>query len=199
LREQPGTGREPKLYLGSRRGTPAKPDQVLRGTPAVLPRFFGSEQVAELVARPGHLSFLTDLWPMMAKDIGWGHYTELFTGHPERVAIPFEEFSAQYAELGWDTRAMAALIVRAVPAAGDRLDLDALDRPLHGNRFADSTVLTEHMRGYLQADLARRADTEYSADLGAFIAMLSTFRQLAAVAASGKLAPDDRRGCQLID
>jgi hypothetical protein len=66
------------------------------------------------------------------------------------------------------------LIKRAVPAPEDRLDLDRLDRPME-------------LREYIETDLSRRADPEYSADLGAFMALLSVIGQLPALLQKGRL------------
>jgi hypothetical protein len=185
------SGREPTLYVGSRRGVPyhAKPEYRLRGAPPPLPRFFGPPEVAELLARPGRLDFNTDVWPLMAKEIGWGYYHELFTGHPERVRLDFAEFAERYAAMAWDSEELRTLVDKAVPADADRLDLAALDRPLRGLRFADASALTEHVRRYVDADLARRANQAFSADLGAFVTLLSVFGQLATVVSEGKLIP----------
>jgi hypothetical protein len=185
------SGAEPVLHVGSRRGVPyhAKPEYRLRGTPAGLPRFFGPPELAALLDRPGPLDFRTDVWPLMAKDIGWGFYHELFTGHPGRVRMDLDEFADRYAELPWDSTDLRCLVAKAVPAETDRLDLAALDRPLAGLRFADRAAFTSHVLSYVEADLARRANAEFSADLGAFYALLSAFGQLAQLVAADRLTP----------
>jgi FAD-NAD(P)-binding len=185
------SGKEPKLYVGSRRGVPyhAKPEYRLRGTPAQLPRFFGSEQVEQLIARPRRVDFRLDMWPLIAKDIGWGYYTELFTGHPDCVRMDFAEFDRRYAQTDWDSEEMRALVAEAVPGIEDRLDLNALDRPLRGLQFADVEDFAAYLHNYVEADLARRADPRFSADLGAFLALLYMFGQLSRVVAAGRLDP----------
>jgi hypothetical protein len=185
------SGREPVLYAGSRRGVPyhAKPEYRRQGDPPDLPRFFGPSEVDELLARPGRLDFRADVWPLMAKEIGWGYYHELFTGHPDRIRLELDEFADRYAGLDWDSADMRVLVAKAVPDERDRLDLTTLDRPLTGREFADRTTLTDHVRHYVEADLARRADQTYSADLGAFLTLLSVFGQLARIVAAGKLRP----------
>lgn len=185
------SGAEPVLYVGSRRGVPyhAKPEYRLVGTPAGLPRFFGPGEVTALLARPGPLDFRADVWPLMAKDIGWGYYHELFTGHPDRVRMDLDEFADRYAELPWDSTDLRCLVAKAVREEEDRLDLTTLDRPLAGRWFTDHAALTAHVLGYVEADLARRADAHYSADLGAFYALLSVFGQLAQLVAAGRLDP----------
>ncbi|GAB3447245.1 FAD/NAD(P)-binding protein [Actinophytocola sediminis] len=185
------SGAEPVLHVGSRRGVPyhAKPAYRLQGTPAALPRFFGPPEVTALLARSGRLDFDADVWPLMAKDIGWGYYHELFTGHPDRVRLEYDEFAERYAGLDWDSADLRALVAKAVPDDQDRLDLGAVDRPLRGLGFADRAGLTAHVCRLVEADLARREDQAFSADLGAFLALLSVFGQLAQLVAAGKLTP----------
>jgi hypothetical protein len=180
------SGREPVLHAGSRRGVPyhAKPGYRLQGEPLRLPRFFDQEVIDGLGPE---LSFFTDVWPLVAKEIAWGYYSELFTGHPDRVRLGFAEFAAQFAELPWDSEEMHQLVERAVPADEDRLDLNRLDRPLAGERFDDAEEFGKYLREYIEADLARRADAAFSADLGGFMALLSVVHQLPALAGSGKL------------
>ncbi|MCE7002460.1 FAD/NAD(P)-binding protein [Kibdelosporangium philippinense] len=190
------SGAEPLLYVGSRRGVPyhAKPAYPLQGNPAPLPKFFGPPEVADLLARPERLGLRRDLWPLMAKEIGWGYYHELFAAHPDRVRLELAEFADRYAELDWDSEEMASLIEKAVPGAEDRLDFAALDRPLNGLRFIDRTALTHHVSRYIEADLARREDSEFSADLGAFLALLSVFGQIAHLVTAAKLTPESQVG-----
>lgn len=185
------SGREPVLYVGSRRGVPyhAKPEYPLPGALAALPRFFGQPQLDELLARPGRLDFHADLWPLMAKEIGWAYYHELFTAHPGRVQVDFDEFADHYAVLDWDSTEMAVLVAKAVPDEEDRLDLAALDRPLRGMEFADRAELSAHLHAYIQADLTRRVDPTHSADLAAFLTLSTLFNPLRRVVAAGKLAP----------
>lgn len=125
----------------------------------------------------------------MAKDIGWGYYHELLTGHPDRARLDLDEFAERYAGLDWDSTELRTLVAKAVPDEVDRLDLAAIDRPLRGLEFTDRAALTDHVRRHVETDLARRADPSFSADLGAFMALLSVFGQLAQLVAAGKLTP----------
>jgi hypothetical protein len=45
----------------------------------------------------------------------------------------------------------------------------------------------KELREYIEADLARRADAEFSADLGAFMALLSVYGQMASLVQLGRL------------
>ncbi|MDQ3577897.1 MAG: FAD/NAD(P)-binding protein [Actinomycetota bacterium] len=188
------SGREPRIHVGSRRGVPyhSKTGYRLQGDPPLLPMFFGADVVDELISR-GVLDFRTDVWPVLAKEIAWGHYRELFTGHPSRVLSPWPDFADEFTRLEWYSAEMAELIDRTVPAPEDRIDFEALDRPFAGRRFASSDDLQEALRDYIASDIARRSDPTHSADLGAFMALLSVFGQLPRLLASPAMAPRSRR------
>ncbi|MFI9009362.1 FAD/NAD(P)-binding protein [Actinosynnema sp. NPDC053489] len=180
------SGREPRLHVGSRRGTPyhSKTGYRLRGAPPEPPRFF---RAADLLARPGELDFRRDVWPLMAKEIAYGHYRELFTAHPSRVRATWEEFSARFAELDWYGDGMRALEDATVPADEDRIDFERLDRPIDGVEFPTSEEFQEFLRAHVIADVARRSDSAFSADLGAFLALLGVYGQFAVLSAAGRL------------
>ncbi|WHT17679.1 FAD/NAD(P)-binding protein [Crossiella sp. CA-258035] len=182
--------REPVLYVGSRRGVPhhAKTTYRLQGAAPDLPRFFDADAVDRLLAQPGRLEFRRDVWPAIAKEIGWGYYRELFTGHPDKVTMDWDEFAGSFAELEFLGQRMRDLVARAVPASADRLDLARLDRPLHGMSFDRFADLGGYLRDYIEQDLARRSDPAFSADLGAFLALLSVYGQLPRLLASGRLS-----------
>lgn len=183
------SGREPVLHVGSRRGVPyhAKTRYRLRGPRPPLPRHFGPEVVDALLAEDRPLDFRRDVWPSMAKEIGFGYYHELFHAHPERTALPWADFCAAYDRPGQDSGALAALVAAAVPDPADRLDLTALDRPLDGLAFPTPEDFQAHLRDHIARDVARREDPEFSADLGAFLALLSVYGSLPRLLAGGRL------------
>ncbi|MEU8515855.1 FAD/NAD(P)-binding protein [Kitasatospora sp. NPDC048722] len=188
LRYRP-SGREPVLHLGSRRGVPyhSKTGYRLQGPPAPLPRYFGATAVDAVLATGGPLELRRDVWPLMAKEVGFGYYHELFHAHPERTALPWARFLARYDRYGWYTPELTALVAEAVPDPADRLDFERLDRPLAGLELGSADELQAHLRAYVTADADRRADPAHSADLGAFLALLSLFGQLPRVIGSGLL------------
>ncbi|OLR91994.1 FAD/NAD(P)-binding protein [Actinokineospora bangkokensis] len=186
------SGKEPHLHIGSRRGVPyhAKPGYRLQGEFAGPPRFFDVAAVERLTAREERVDFWRDMWPLVAKDVAWCYYTELYSAHGERTALPFEEFERRFAAADWGSAELRALVVEAVPAEEDRFDPERLDKPLAGLTFADEAELTEHLHAYVRADIARRADPAHSADMGAFLGLLFAFAQIARVVASGRLTDD---------
>ncbi|GGP32051.1 adenylate cyclase [Streptomyces capoamus] len=173
------SGREPVLYVGSRRGVPyhSKIGYDWTGDRPPLPRFFGPAEVADLLARPGGFDFRRDVWPLVEKELGFAHYHRLFTAHPGRTAIAWTDFEEKYAAAG-DPAETRALVAAAVPDPADRLDLGALDRPLEGVRYASHDDFQDGLRAYVEADLARRHDPAHSADLAVFLGLLSVYGQL---------------------
>ncbi|MFG2605175.1 FAD/NAD(P)-binding protein [Streptomyces sp. NPDC048514] len=180
------SGREPVLYVGSRRGVPhhSKIGYDWTGDRPPLPRFLGPAEVRELLARPGGFDFRRDVWPLVEKELGFAHYHRLFTAHPDRTAMAWTDFEERYATAG-DPAEARALIAAAVPDPADRLDLAALDHPLAGVRYPSHEAFQDGLRGYVEADLSRRHDPSYSADLGVFLGLLSVYGQLVRLGDTG--------------
>ncbi len=174
------SGREPVLYVGSRRGVPyhAKIGYAWTGERPPLPQYLGPEWIEELLSGPGPLDFGRDVWPAVAKELGHAHYHRLFTAHPERTALAHEVFAEKYAAADPGSPELAGLIAEAVPDPADRLDLDALDRPLDGVRHDSPEALQEALRAYITADLTRRHDPAHSEDLAVFLGLLTAYARL---------------------
>lgn len=175
------SGREPVLYVGSRRGVPyhAKLGYDWTGELPPLPRFFGPAQVAEVLGRQRPVDYERDVWPLVQQELGYVHYYRLFTAHPERTTTRWQEFAEKYAACEPASAELAALVADAVPDPADRLDLARLDRPLAGVTFPSDAALQEGLRAYVTADLVRRHDPAHSADLAVFLGLLSLYGQVA--------------------
>ncbi|MDT0437587.1 FAD/NAD(P)-binding protein [Streptomyces doudnae] len=173
------SGREPVLYVGSRRGVPyhSKIGYDWTGERPPLPRFFGPAQIDELLARPDGFDFRADIWPAVEKELGFAHYHRLFGVHPERTSVAWDVFEAKYAAAEGPAE-RDALIASAVPDPADRLDLTALDHPLEGVRYGSFEELQDGLRAYVEADLSRRHDPDHSPDLAVFLGLLSVYGQL---------------------
>ncbi|WP_079142521.1 FAD/NAD(P)-binding domain-containing protein [Streptomyces sp. LUP30] len=180
------SGREPVLYVGSRRGVPyhSKIGYDWTGERPPLPRFLGPAEIDGLRARPGGLDFRRDVWPLVEKELGFAHYHRLFTVHAERTAIAWTDFEEKYAAAA-EGPEREALVACAVPDPRDRLDLAALDRPLDGVTYGSFEELQEALRGYVEDDLGRRHDPAYSADLAVFLGLLSVYGQLVRLGGTG--------------
>lgn len=173
------SGREPVLYVGSRRGVPyhSKIGYDWTGERPPLPRFLGPAEIDGLLARPGGFDFRRDVRPLVEKELGFAHYHRLFTVHAERTAIAWTDFEEKY-EAASEGVEREALVASAVPDPRDRLDLAALDRPLDGVTYSSFAEFQEGLRGYVEDDLSRRHDAAYSTDLAVFLGLLSVYGQL---------------------
>ncbi|MER5311700.1 FAD/NAD(P)-binding protein [Streptomyces sp. NPDC002773] len=174
------SGEEPVLHVGSRRGVPyhSKIGYRLDGERPPLPRFFGTEQTDDLLKRTGPLDFRRDVWPLVDKELGWAHYHRLFSAHPERTSLAWSDFERAYEEALPRGAELAAVVAAAVPDPADRLDLDALDHPLDGIRFASAEALQQGLRDHITDDLTRRHDPAHSPDAAVFAGLLSVYGQL---------------------
>jgi hypothetical protein len=173
---------EPVLHVGSRRGVPyrTKLTYRLEAPLAPLPRFLDDDTIAALLASDTALDFFVDVLPLVAKEVGWAYYHELFAAHPERTTTSWLDFSTRYATTEWAD--LAALLAMSVPDPADHFDIAALDQPLADMRFGSGDALHSHVVEHVAADVARRTDSRYSADLAAFTAMLGMAEPLRRIA-----------------
>src|SRR5215207_8195664 len=187
------SGDEPVLHVGSRRGVPyrSKLDYRLQGPKAPMPKFLDDVAVERLLASPHPLQFRRDILPLVAKEVGWTYYHELFNAHGERTTCPWDEFAERYSDATREEE-LDALVAATVPDPVDRFSIPALDRPLAGLSFDTRHELHDHVSAHVVADVARRTNPAYSADLGAFIGLLWTFGTVGRIGASGKVAPRSR-------
>ena len=182
------SGREPKLWAGSRRGVPyhSKISATLRGEAPGPLRFFTPAAVEALLVRHGELDFRRDLWPLIAKEAGYGYYRELLTGSPGRAAMGWDEFAARYSDLDWYSPAREELVAAAVPDAGLHLDLERLDRPFAGHRFPGHQEVQDAVVGYIEHDLSLRDSPDHPETLALFLALLHVYMEV------GRVVPPER-------
>jgi len=177
------SGREPRLWAGSRRGVPyhSKISATLRGQAPGPPRFFTAAAVEALVERHGELDFREHLWPLIAKEAGYYYYREILTGTPERGAMDWDSFAVRYADLDWYSRERADLVAAAVPDAALHLDLERLDRPFAGARFAGHQAVQDAVVEYIEHDLALRDSPDHPETLALFLALLHIYMEVGLV------------------
>jgi hypothetical protein len=182
------SGREPRLWAGSRRGVPyhSKISSSLRGEAPGGLRFFNADAVDALLERHPELDFQAHLWPLIAKEAGYGYYRELFTGSPERVSAGWAEFSAGFAELDWYSTAREDLVAAAIPDPDLWLDLEALDRPFTGKLFGGTADVQAAVARYIEEDLALRDSPHHPETMALFVALLKVYMDL------GRLVPAER-------
>lgn len=189
------SGAEPRLFAGSRRGLPyhAKPLMELGAPRATLPRYATPAAAHELRAAAGHpLDLRADLWPLVAKDLAFAWYRELFLAHPERVRGRWEEVETALDDAAWDSVELLAAIADAVPDPADRFDPVRLDRPAGGRTFAGLEDYNAWARAHLRLDIDRRSTDANSMELALFWALLVEFGTLSGLAAAGVLTARSR-------
>ncbi|MFD9592207.1 FAD/NAD(P)-binding protein [Kitasatospora sp. NPDC059973] len=152
------SGREPLLYAGSGRGVPylARAEVHLEVVPRYQPRFLTAEVITRLrrAAGRGELDFRADLWPYIAKEVGYVYYRSRLADAPEAER---EGFLAAYADLDWDTPAMRQLITDRFEDPDQHWDWDQVDRPSLERRFADRAAYRDWITGRLGWDLEQSA------------------------------------------
>lgn len=182
------SGREPRLWAGSRRGVPyhSKISAALRGQAPGPLQFFTAAAVGALLEQHGELDFHQHLWPLIAKEAGHYYYRELLTGSPERAAMGWDEFAARYAGLDWYSPGCADLVAAAVPDPALHLDLERLDRPFDGLRFAGHGDVQEALAHYIGNDLRLRDGPDHPETLALFLALLHVYMEV------GRVVPPER-------
>ncbi|WP_457946999.1 FAD/NAD(P)-binding protein [Pseudarthrobacter sp. alpha12b] len=182
------SGREPRLWAGSRRGVPyhSKVSAALRGQAPGPLQFFTAAAVEALLQQHGELDFRQHLWPLIAKEAGHYYYREILTGSPEHSAMGWDEFAARYAELDWYSPARVDLVAAAVPDSALHLDLERLDRPFEGRRFRDHAEVQDAVSGYIENDLRLRDSADHPETLALFLALLHVYMEV------GRVVPPER-------
>src|SRR5215213_643569 len=122
------SGAEPVLHVGSRRGVPyrAKLDYRLQGPKAPMPKFLDEVAVERLLASPHPLQFRRDILPLVAKEVGWAYYHELFNAHRERTTCDWDTFAGRYSAAEGAAE-IDAVVAATVPDPVDRFSIPVLD------------------------------------------------------------------------
>ena len=166
------SGREPVLHVGSRRGVPYRPKigYPWAGPPVPL-RFFTPAAVDAAFGAARQLDLRADLAPLIARELGWAHYTELFRAFPERTALPWEEFAGPVRR-GGSRRAAPPWPPRRCPTRPTGSTSPRSTGRWPARRFDDADELQDWVRGHVRQSLDRAADPRHSADSAVFLALL---------------------------
>ncbi|MEU6389697.1 FAD/NAD(P)-binding protein [Streptomyces sp. NPDC046939] len=163
------SGREPRLYAGSRRGVPyqARGENQKGAHGRHLPRLLTAEHVARLRAAPGRrIRFGRDLWPLISKEVRSVYYETLLAARTSPAAVA--SFTEHYlrAEPG---PAEEALLDAAGVTRAERWDWDRVAAPLGARTFdgpgAYRTWLLDHLREDLRQARAGNVDGPLKAAL----------------------------------
>jgi hypothetical protein len=151
--EYMASGREPIMVAGSRRGVPYRAKGIFGTmTPSFPRRYVSDEYLDQLESEGRQLDFMTDLWPRIAKDAALTYYRTLFAEEPQEFAATPERIQKELDTHAWGSPELEAALAAAVPNADARLDIDKLDRPLTGRKFANYQDFFAHWRDDLARD-----------------------------------------------
>ncbi|MFJ9564903.1 FAD/NAD(P)-binding protein [Streptomyces fuscichromogenes] len=146
------SGREPRLYAGSRRGIPyqARGDNAKGPYGRHTPLLLTPEVIAGFRARADRGAapdFLAEIWPLVAKEVETVYYAAL-TGDPD-VAERFLAAAGRPAET-------AVLDAHRVPEPA-RWSWERLQRPYWDREFTGPAQWRAWLLGYLREDAAQAA------------------------------------------
>ncbi|MFB9378250.1 FAD/NAD(P)-binding protein [Kineococcus gynurae] len=183
------SGDEPVLHVGTRRGVPYRSKLTYEADVRAGLRWYSGGRVERLRAELGRpLDLRGDVWPLIARDLAFAHYRELFAAHPGRTRGGWAAFAEAFERTPWGSAELAALVAAAVPAPEDRLDLARFDRPLDGDAPADPDRVHGRVVEHIGADLLRRGDPRHSADQAVFVTLLHAYAVTAGLVHRGVLS-----------
>lgn len=151
------SGREPVLVVGSGRGVPYRAKGRFGRMTPVFPRRHFTPQVMgalqDQVAAGRGVDFMTELYPLLMKDAARVYYSVLAQQHPRAFAGEVQQALDALEKYDWASPELDSVLAAVVPDPADRLDVQALDRPLEGREFADPQGLTQWWLEDLRRDL----------------------------------------------
>ncbi|MET9857344.1 FAD/NAD(P)-binding protein, partial [Streptomyces sp. NPDC006450] len=171
------SGREPRLYAGSRRGVPyqARGENEKGAHGRYHPRLLTADFVAALRARVRGgepIRFGTELWPLISKEVRTLYYETLLAQRAEPAAVA--AFGEAFLQAG-DDGAEDVLLTAARIRDDERWDWDTVARPYDEQVFRDLASFRGWLRGYLDEDVRRAREGNVS---GPFKAALDLLRDL---------------------
>ncbi|WP_406841038.1 FAD/NAD(P)-binding protein [Streptomyces sp. AHU1] len=171
------SGREPRLYAGSRRGVPyqARGENEKGAHGRYHPRLLTTDFVAALRARVRGgepIRFGTELWPLISKEVRTVYYETLLARRAEPAVVA--AFAQAFLRAG-EGVAEDALLTAAGIGDDERWDWDTVARPYGERTFRDLASFRGWLRGYLDEDVRRAREGNVS---GPFKAALDLLRDL---------------------
>ncbi|MFG2131639.1 FAD/NAD(P)-binding protein [Streptomyces sp. NPDC048751] len=184
------SGREPRLYAGSRRGIPyqARGDNAKGPYGRHVPLVLTPEVIAGFRKRADSgeaPDFLAEIWPLVAKEVETVYYAAL-TGRPEFA----ERFLAVPHGGSEEARVLAEFGVRDA----DRWCWERVSRPYPEGEFADPARWRAWLLGHLREDAAQAALGNVRGPLKAALDVLRDLRnELRLIVDHGGLTGASRR------
>ncbi|MFG2094321.1 FAD/NAD(P)-binding protein [Streptomyces sp. NPDC048612] len=196
------SGREPRLYAGSRRGVPyhARGDNAKGAHGRHLPLLLTADVIAAFRKRAdaGELpDFLAEVWPLVAKEVESVHYEALLARRGAGgAADPLfrERFRRRFLDSAHRSPEEAAVLDAFGIAPAERWDWERVSRP-HGERsFAGRAAFRDWLLDHLRADVAHARQDNVSDPVKAALDVLRDLRnELRQIVDHGGLAGASRR------
>ncbi|MEU3255899.1 FAD/NAD(P)-binding protein [Streptomyces sp. NPDC006997] len=172
------SGREPRLYAGSRRGVPyqARGENEKGPHGRYFPRLLTVEHIAALRTRHGGaaIDFATDLWPLISKEVRGVYYAAHLTARGEQAAT-VEEFTDRYLHTP-DGDAEDRLLDAAGIPASQRWDWQRIARPYPPAALRGPAAFRAWLRGHLDDDVRLARQGNVSGPLKAALDVLRDLR-----------------------
>ena len=188
------SGREPRMFAGSRRGVPyhSKITSHFHGErPGLTTTFVTRDSLESLLDSRDTVDFWADVWPSIVREMAYWHYREIFTGHPERVRGSWVEISQllRAHELG-SIAVESALDVSV--SREDRFRIDSLTDPLQGVEAHSLSEFQSVIGAYIERDIVLREVEEHSETLAVFWACLASYLVVAETLGHPSWSADSR-------
>ncbi|WAX82241.1 FAD/NAD(P)-binding protein [Streptomyces sp. KMM 9044] len=173
------SGREPRLYAGSRRGVPyqARGENEKGPHGRYLPRLLTPGRIAALRARyprGAAIDFAADLWPLISKEVRGVYYAALLTARGEPASFG-EEFTERFlhAEPGPDEE---RLLDEAGIGPAGRWDWQRVTRPYGTRAPGDLAAFRSWLRDHLDEDIRLARQGNVSGPVKAALDVLRDLR-----------------------
>lgn len=172
------SGKEPRLYAGSRRGIPyhARGDNEKgaygRHEPVIL-----TEEVIRGFrrrARSGHPpDFLNEVWPLVNKEIGTVYYAAIL----RQRCLDSSDFQHEFLRISSNSPEEAKVLDKYGISESDRLCWDHIARPFDGLSFAKPSVWRSWLLDYLREDVREAASGNVNGPLKAALDVMRDVRK----------------------
>ncbi|MFJ9584542.1 FAD/NAD(P)-binding protein [Streptomyces acidicola] len=188
------SGREPRLYAGSRRGIPyqARGDNAKGPYGRHIPLALTPEVIAGFRKRADSCEapdFLTEIWPLVAKEVESVYYEGVLSDSPVLAAFRDRFLSTPHRS----PEETAVLDESGIPHTG-RWSWDRVARPYGDQTFPDPGAWQSWLLAYIGEDAAQAALGNVDGPLKAALDVLRDLRnELRLIVDHGGLTGDSRR------
>lgn len=172
------SGREPRIYAGSRRGIPyqARGENEKGPHGRHEPLLLTPARIAELRHNGEHsgVDFRDELWPLISREVETVYYRTLLTSRGYTVQA--EQFQDDYLRAGPGEEQTGAVLDAYDIGAKDRWDWELLACPYLHREFSGPPDFTGWLLDYLRQDVAEARSGNVSGPLKAALDVLRDLR-----------------------